>query len=341
MISFGSDNHAGVHPKVMQMMVDANAGYEPAYGADSWTTRAHVVLRSHFGSKSEPWIVFNGTGANVLSIAASLKSYEAVMCAEGAHIAEDEVGAPEFITGSKLIGIPSPDQKLTPEMIEPKLVWVGDSHRVQPKMISITQTTEYGTLYQMDELKELVRFAKKHQLLLHMDGARIANAAVALNVELGKMCEGFDCISLGGTKNGLMGAEAVVFLNPKLSDGFIYLRKQTMQLASKMRFLSAQIVALYEGDLWRENASHANEMASVFHEQMKAFPEMVLTQKVEANAVFARMKTTQVLAAQKNAIFYVWKEGFPDKSYSEVRFMTSFQTKREEIDSFFKTLAAK
>ncbi len=338
-ISFGSDNHAGVHPKVMQMIQEANEGYVPAYGGDPWTARAHSVLRTHFGANSDPWIVFNGTGANVLSIGAALRPYEAVICAEGAHIAEDEVGAPEAVTGSKLIGIQTPDNKLTPQLIEPKLVWKGDSNRVQPKLISITQSTEYGTLYQLDELKELVKFAKKHDLLLHMDGARISNAAAALNVEFGQMCEGFDCVSLGGTKNGLMGAEAVVFLNPKIAEGFVYRRKQTTQLVSKMRFLAAQLIALYEGDLWRTNATHANELAKVFRDRLKALPGVSITQKVEANAIFALMKTSQIKIAQGISTFYVWKEDVTQSGSAEVRFMTSFQTKQDEIDYFFSELA--
>jgi threonine aldolase len=329
--SFASDNNAGVHPQVMAAITAANAGHVIAYGDDVYTARALKKFREHFGKDVEVFFVFGGTGANILGLKAATQPHHAVICAETAHINVDECGAPEKFTGCKLLGVRTPDGKLTPDQIKPLLHEVGFEHHVQPRVISISQATEMGTVYTPRELKALARFAHDHNLLLHLDGARIANAAAGLNVNLRAITKdaGVDILSFGGAKNGMMYGEAVVFFDQRLAADFKYTRKQGAQLPSKMRFISAQFETLLTDDLWRRNAAHANRMAQLLAAELAKIPQLTITQKVQANGVFATLPRRYVPLLQKKYFFYVWNE-----ERSEVRLMTSFDTTEEDIASF-------
>ena len=329
--SFASDNNAGVHPEVIEAIGKANDGHVVAYGSDPFTERAVKVFQKHFGKDIAVYFVFGGTGANVLGLKAMTNSYEAVVCAETAHINVDECGAPEKFTGCKLLSLHTPDGKLRVEQIKPLLHGVGFEHHVQPRVISVSQATEMGTVYTKNELKTLARFAHENNMLLHVDGARIANAAASLNASFKEITvdAGVDVLSFGGAKNGMMYGEAVVFLNKKLSDNFKYIRKQGMHLPSKMRFISAQFEALLSGDLWRRSATHANRMARVLASELEKVPGIKLTQPVESNGVFAVIPEKYIEALQKKYFFYVWNE-----EISECRFMASFDTTEEDIHDF-------
>lgn len=327
--SFASDNYAGIHPDILQAIINANQDHAGAYGSDDYTAQAIEAFKKHFGQDIDVFFVFNGTAANVTSLSAMSRSFQAVICAETAHIQNDECGAPEKWTGSKLLCVPTPNGKLTVAAIERFLQRRGDQHAVQPGVISISQTTEYGTVYTPNEIKSLADFAHQHHLFLHMDGARISNAAASLNLELKAISKevGVDVLSFGGTKNGMMLGEAVVFFNRDLAKDFLFIRKQSMQLASKMRFISAQFHALLSNDLWHKNAAHANAMAQRLAKQLTAISGIRVTQAVEANAVFAILPREIVPALQEKFYFYIWNE-----NESEVRLMTSFDTKEEEVD---------
>ena len=329
--SFASDNNAGVHPEMIEAITAANDGHVVAYGDDPFTARAVKVFQKHFGKDIAVYFVFGGTGANVLGLKAMTNSYEAVICAETAHINVDECGAPEKFTGCKLLSIRTPDGKIRIDQIKPFLHGIGFEHHVQPRVISVSQATEMGTVYTKAELKTLARFAHDHNMLLHVDGARIANAAVSLNASLKEITvdAGVDVLSFGGAKNGMMYGEAVVFLNKNLGDNFKYIRKQGMHLPSKMRFISAQFEALLSGDLWRRSAAHANRMARVLGSELAKIPQIKLTQPVEANGVFAEIPEKFVPLLQKKYFFYVWNE-----ETSECRFMASFDTTEEDIHDF-------
>jgi threonine aldolase len=328
---FASDNYAGVHPEVLQALADANVGHAPSYGHDRWTERAQSVFREHFGPATRAYLVFNGTAANVLGIQAVTRPFHAVLCAEGAHIQVDECGAPERFTGCKLLLCPTPDGKLRPGDITSRLGGMGDEHRVQPRVVSISQATELGTVYTPDEIRALAEAAHANGLLLHLDGARIANAAVSLGLPLRQLTTdvGVDILSFGGTKNGLMGAEAVLFLSGPERPEFPFIRKQGMQLASKMRFLAAQFVALLGTDLWRRNAEQANRMARLFAERVRRVAGITLTQAVEANGVFARVPPEHIPALQERAFFYVW-----NPAIAEVRWMMSWDTTEDDVEQF-------
>jgi threonine aldolase len=289
------------------------------------------VLQKHFGKDIAVYFVFGGTGANVLGLKAMTTSYEAVIFADTAHINVDECGAPEKFTGCKLLNIRTPDGKIRVEQIKPFMHGIGFEHHVQPRVISVSQATEMGTVYTKSELKTLARFAHDNNMLLHVDGARIANAAVSLNASLKEITvnAGVDVLSFGGAKNGMMYGEAVVFLNKKLGEGFKYIRKQGMHLPSKMRFISAQFEVLLAGDLWRRSAAHANRMARVLGSELEKVPGIKLTQPVEANGVFAVIPEKYIAALQKKYFFYVWNE-----EISECRFMASFDTTEEDIHDF-------
>ena len=334
--SFASDNNAGIHPRILQAITAANQGHMVGYGDDDHTQRAIRKFKAHFGPDIEVFIVFNGTAANCLSLKALTESFHAVICAAGAHIYVDECGAPEKFTGCKLIPIPSGDGKLTVESVSHALHGIGDQHHVQPRVISITQVTEMGTLYRPKEVRDLARCAHQRAMFLHMDGARIANAAAALGLSLREATRdlGVDVLSFGGTKNGAMGAEAVVFFDRKLAQNFLYLRKQGMQLASKMRFISAQFEALFSNDLWRDNADHANRMAALLEKEINKIAEIEIVYKVEANGVFARIPRTAIAKLQKHYFFYVWNE-----EESVVRWMCSFDTTEEDVKDFAKFVA--
>jgi threonine aldolase len=334
--SFASDNNAGVHPRVLQAIAAVNRGHVVGYGDDPYTEAAVRKFKQQFGSDIEVFIVFNGTAANCLSLKALTESYHAVICAEAAHIYTDECGAPEKFTGCKLIPIPTADGKLTVEAVRHAYHGVGDQHHVQPRVVSITQVTEMGTVYKPREVRELARFAHERNMFLHMDGARIANAAVSLGLSLREATRdlGVDVLSFGGTKNGAMGAEAVVFFNKTFSRDFLYLRKQGMQLASKMRFVSAQLDALLSNDLWRKNAQHANRMAGLLQKELSKIPKVKIVYKVEANGVFAQIPRQAIAKLKKRYFFYVW-----DEERSVVRWMCSFDTTEQDVRQFAKFVA--
>jgi threonine aldolase len=329
--NFASDNNAGVHPEVIKALAAANDGHVVAYGDDPFTARAVKQFQKVLGKDVAVFFVFGGTGANVLGLQAVTKSYQAVICAETAHINVDECGAPEKFTGCKLLSVATPDGKLRIEQIRPFLHGVGFEHHVQPRVISVSQTTEMGTVYTKGELKALADFAHKNDMLLHVDGARIANAAVSLNVSLKEITAdvGVDVLSFGGAKNGMMYGEAVVFFDKQRAIDFKYIRKQGMHLPSKMRYISAQFEALLSGDLWLRSAAHANRMARLLASELEKVPQIKITQPVQANGVFALVPKKFVPVLQKKYFFYVWNE-----ETSEVRLMTSFDTTEDDIRNF-------
>ena len=337
MRALASDNYAGAHPAVMEAMLSANAEHMPAYGADALTARARDLFREQLGDQVEVFPVFNGTGANVIGLQSLVRSWQAVICASTAHINVDEAGAPEKLLGSKLIDLPTTNGKLSPDMIEAVQWRQGDVHQSQPAVVLITQSTEYGTVYRPDEIAALAEVAHRRGLYLYMDGARIANAAASLGVPLRAITSdaGVDAMSFGGTKNGAIAAEAVVVLNPELGivEQLGYLRKQYMQLASKMRFASAQFIALFTDDLWLSNASHANAMATRLADATRDIPGVRITQQVQANAVFAVLPKSAIVAAQEHTPFYVW-----DEAAGEVRWVCSWDTDPADIDAFAAAL---
>lgn len=334
--SFASDNNAGVHPAVLKAIADANQGHAVGYGDDPYTGSVVQKFKKIFGPDIEVFFVFNGTAANCLGLKALTNSYHAVVCAESAHIYTDECGAPEKFTGCKLIPLPVTNGKITVESVRHAYQGIGDPHHVQARVISITQATEVGTVYKPEEIKALARFAHQREMFLHMDGARIANAAVSLKQTLRQATRdlGVDVLSFGGTKNGALGAEAVVFFDKKLGQDFLYLRKQGMQLASKMRFVSAQFDALLTGDLWQKNAQHANRMARLLEKELRKVPQVKIAYKVEANGVFARIPRAAVAKLQRRYFFYVWNE-----AQSMMRWMCSFDTTEQDVKQFARFVA--
>ena len=337
---FASDNYAGVHPEVLAAIADANGGHQIAYGEDVYTARLQEVMRSHFGDAAETFPVFNGTGANVTALTSMLPRWGAVVAAKTAHINTDEGGAPERISGLKLLTVETPDGKLTPELIDSEAWGWGDEHRAQPLAVSITQTTELGTLYTPDEIRAISEHAHSLGMTVHLDGARIANAAAALGVPLREFTTdaGVDVLSFGGTKNGLLYGEAVVVLNPAASDGLLFLRKLNMQLASKMRFVSAQLIALLEGDLYLRSAAHANAMASRLRSSLEAadLPGLSFTRATQANAVFATLPPGVADALRKDFRFYDW-----DPATREVRWMCAFDTTEADVDAFVAAIGSR
>jgi threonine aldolase len=333
---FASDNHAGVHPEVMAAVAAANEGHAAAYGADPWTARAAQRFREHFGPAARAFPVFNGTGANVLCLEALTQRWQGIVCARTAHLHVDECGAPER-AGRKLLVVDTPDGRLTPELVEPLLVRIGDEHAIQPRVVSIAQSTELGTVYPPEAVAALADWAHSHGMLLHVDGARLCNAAAALGVPLRALTTdaGVDAVSFGGTKNGLMGAEAVVLLRDDAGESFKFLRKQAMQLASKMRYISAQLDALLTGDLWLRSAAHANAMAHRLGAALEAVDGVRITQPVEANAVFAVLDAAATERLQRDWPFYVW-----DEATGEVRWMTAWDTEPEDVDAFAAAVRA-
>ena len=335
--SFASDNNAGAHPEVLAALSRVNTGHVPAYGDDPFTAAAVAVMREHLGSEAEIFFVFGGTGANVLGLDAVMRPFEAVICSAHAHVQVDECGAPERHVGCKMLGVPAPDGKLTAATVASRLTGIGNEHHVQPRVVSISQATEYGTVYSPAELRELADAVHASGLLLHMDGARIANAAAALGVPLRAITRdaGVDVLSFGGTKNGLVGGEAVVFFDPAHARHFRFIRKQGMQLPSKMRFIAAQFEALFTGELWLRSARHANAMAARLAERVREIPQVTITQRVEANAVFAIVPPPAVTALQRQYFFHVW-----DEARSEVRWMAAWDTTEEDVERFASAVAA-
>jgi threonine aldolase len=334
---FASDNYAGAHPEVLAAIAEANGGHQIAYGEDVYTARLQEVVRGHFGEDAVAFPVFNGTGANVTALTSLLPRWGAVVSASTAHINTDEGGAPERMTGLKLLTVDTPDGKLTPELIDRQAWGWGDEHRAQPLAVSITNTTELGTLYTAEEIRAIADHAHANGMRLHLDGARVANAAAALGVPLREFTTdaGVDILSLGGTKNGLLYGEAVVVLDPAASEGLQYLRKFSMQLASKMRFVSAQLVALFEGDLWLDSATHANLMAHHLRHELERLIStgsvrgLSFTQATQANAVFASLPTAAADRIRERFRFYDW-----DRATGEVRWMTAFDTTEADVDAF-------
>ncbi|HEY3971555.1 MAG TPA: low specificity L-threonine aldolase [Candidatus Sulfotelmatobacter sp.] len=338
--NFASDNNAGVHPEVLEAITRANQGHVVAYGDDDYTRSALAKFEEHFGVGIDVFFTFNGTGANVLSLESLTRPYHAVLCSEYAHIYTDECGAPEKHTGCKLIPLPHQDGKITLDAVRHAYHGIGDQHHVQARVISITQSTEMGTVYQPEEIQALAQFAHEHEMFLHVDGARIANAAASLGQTLRQATRdlGVDVLSFGGTKNGIMGGEAVVFFNRepahKLSADFLYLRKQGMQLASKMRFIAAQFEALLTNDLWRRSAEHANRMARVLEAEIAKIPQVRVVWKVEANGVFAQVPGHAIAKIKERYFFYPWIE-----EENIVRWMCSFDTTEEDVQEFAKVVA--
>jgi threonine aldolase len=332
---FASDNYAGIHPEVLEAIARANGGHQEAYGADVYTQNLQSVFRRHFGDQATAYPVFNGTGANVVSLQAMTERWDAVICAEPAHINVDECGAPERLGGLKLLTVPTALGKLTPELVDRQAWGWGNEHRAQPKVVSITQSTELGTLYSVKEIASIVEHAHGHDMLVHLDGARIANAAAALDVPLSAFTTdlGVDVVSFGGTKNGLMIGECVVVIDPGAVRGTEYLRKLSMQLASKMRFVSVQLYALLSDDLWLRNARHANAMAARLEAAVRDVDGVEVQRPAEANSVFAILPPAVTERLQKRYPFYVW-----DESTGEVRWMTSFDTTSEDVDGFAAAL---
>lgn len=324
---FASDNNSAVIPEVLSFLRDINSGHVHAYGGDEVTRRTELLFKEKFGAQAEVFFVFGGTAANVLSMRACLQTFESVICADTSHANVDECGAPENIAGIKLISVKTKDGKLSPDLIRPLLIRKGDQHFSQPKMVTITQPTELGTVYSLEEIRGLSHFCKENQLLLHVDGSRFVNAAVHLGVELIDLVKGVDILSFGGTKNGLMLAEAVVTINPELAKNFKFIRKQSMQLASKMRYVSGQFFLFLKEELWRQYSKHSLEMAQRLFVGVKNIEGIKVLYPVQSNALFVRIPKKVVQALRSHYFFYVW-----DENNWDVRWMTTFDTRAEDID---------
>lgn len=328
---FASDNNSGIHPEILSAIAVANQGHAVGYGGDELSEKARRRFKQEFGEKTEVFFAFNGTGANVLGLSSLTRSFNSIICADTAHIQVDECGAPEKFTGCKLLPVETIKGKITPDGIRKYLHGFDFEHHSQPQVISISQVTELGTVYTPEEIKAITMLAHEYELLVHMDGARLANAAVALGLPFRAFTvdAGVDALSFGGTKNGMMMGEAVLFFNPELAAKTKYIRKQSMQLYSKMRFISAQFLAYFENELWKRNATHSNNMARLLEAEVKKIPAIRLTQEVEANGVFAIVPAEIIPKLQEEYFFYMW-----DESRSEVRWMTSFDTSEDDIYNF-------
>jgi len=335
MRSLASDNNSGVHPLVMEAISNANKDHALGYGQDPWSAETVSKFKEVFGLQCEPMLVFNGTGSNIVSLQLITRSYNSIICAETGHIVVDECGAPVKSTGCHICTIPTLDGKLTPALIESHLHGFGDQHHSQPGAIYLSQCTELGTIYTPEELKAITGLAHKNGMYVHMDGARLANAAAALNVSLKAVTTdcGIDVLSFGGTKNGLMMGESVVILNSDLVRNAKFFRKQSAQLASKMRYMAVQFTAYFKDELWKKNALHANEMAGLLHRELQCFPEVCFTQKVESNALFLTMPRNVIDKLLETWHFYFWNE-----DENEIRLVTSFDTTREDIMDFAKVV---
>lgn len=332
---FGSDNHSGISPEILEAITKANVEHALAYGDDEYCQRTEEVFRQTFGEQARVYFVFNGTGANVLNIDTMCRSHHAVVCAETAHINVDECGAPQRIVGCKLLTVPTPDGKLTPELVKTQLHGFGFEHHSQPRAISIAQSTELGTLYTLNEIRALADLAHSYNMYLHMDGARLANAAVALGCTFKEMTTdcGVDCLSFGGTKNGLLMGESCVLLNPALDVDMKYRRKQMSQLCSKMRFIAVQFETYLTTDLWRRNAEHSNRMAQLLYESLQDIPEVKVMYPVQVNSVFAQLPHEVWTKLLDDYFFYDW-----DEANDVVRWMCSFDTTEEDINNFVAAL---
>jgi len=331
MRSFASDNNSGIHPLILQAIIDANRDHAVGYGDDEWTGKTDAIFREIFGTDVQPYYVFNGTGSNVIALQALTNSFNSIICTNTAHIYSDECGAPAKATGTVLKPISTPTGKLTPELVEHELHGLGVQHHSQPKVISISQSSEMGTVYTVDEVKTLCDFAHSHNLFVHMDGSRLANACASLNVglrELSRDC-GIDILSLGGTKNGMMMGEAVIAFRPEWNENILFYRKQSAQLYSKMRFISAQYIAYFKDDLWLKNARHSNETAMYLSNGIKNLPNVRFTQKVEVNSLFLILPKDVIRKMLEKYFFYMWDEG-----NNEIRLVCSWDTTKEDVDAF-------
>ncbi len=335
MRSFASDNNSGVHPLVMEALANANKDHALGYGSDKWTEEAVTKIREAFTPDCEPLFVFNGTGSNVVALQLMTRPYHSIFCAETAHIYVDECGSPVKLTGCQIRPIATTDGKLTPELIRPYLHGFGDQHHSQPAAIYLSQCTELGTIYTAEELKAISALAHEYGMRVHVDGARIANACAALNLSLKEMTVdcGVDVLSFGGTKNGLMMGECVVIFDPSLKAEARFIRKQSAQLASKMRYLSCQFTAYLTDDLWLSNARHANAMAGKLYDALTNFPGVRFTQKAESNQLFLTMPRPVIDRLLESYFFYFWNE-----AADEIRLVTSFDTTEEDIDDFIRLL---
>ncbi len=332
---FGSDNHSGISPEIMEAIASANVEHALAYGDDEYCRRTEQLFQDTFGSQARVYFVFNGTGANVLNIDAMCRSHHAVVCAETAHINVDECGAPQRIVGCRLLTVPTPDGKLTPQLVKTQLHGFGFEHHSQPRAISITQPTELGTLYSLDEIRALANLAHSHNMYLHLDGARLANAAVALGCTFRQMTTdcGVDCLSFGGTKNGLLMGESAVILNPQLDVDLKYRRKQMAQLCSKMRFMAVQFEAYLTTGVWQRNAAHSNHMAQLLHNALLSIPQAKIMYPVQANSVFVKLPNKVWNALLNDYFFYLW-----DEEQDVVRWMCSFDTTEDDINNLIQAL---
>lgn len=329
---FGSDNHSGVHPRLMQSLIDANLDHAPSYGTDEWTDKLNQVLKKHFGESTSSFAVFNGTASNVTALRALVKPYQAVLVSDVSHMNVDECGAPEFLSGAKLIALPSGhDGKLSLETLKTALVRKGDQHYSQVKAISLTQPTELGTCYSLKELREIITWAKSEKLFVHIDGARFANAVLSMRSNFKEMTSdlGVDILSFGGTKNGLMMGELVLIFNSQLAEDFKYIRKQSCQLPSKSRFITAQFLTYFENGLWQEIATHSLKMADLLYKELKSQTSLVVRTQPQSNAVFVQIPKTWVKILREEFFFYVW-----DEKTFECRFMTTWDTTEEDIRQF-------
>lgn len=335
MRSFASDNNSGVHPSVLNALIKANEGHALGYGNDPWTEEANLLFKKFFGQECETFFVFNGTGSNIVALQLMTKSYNSIICPETAHINVDECGAPVKSTSCQIFSIPTLDGKLTPELIKQKLHGFDDQHHSQPGVIYISQCTELGTVYTIEEIKAITSLAHQYNMYVHMDGARLANAASYLDLSLKALttdCD-VDILSFGGTKNGLMMGESVVILNPVFQDKAKFIRKQSAQLASKMRYLSVQFTTYLTDDLWLKNATQANKMAGKLSEGLLKFPGISFTQKIESNALFLTLPREIIDKLLEKWFFYFWNE---DKN--EIRLVTSFDTSEEDVEVFLKSI---
>ncbi len=328
---FGSDNHSGIAPVLMEALLKANHAHAPSYGTDEWSERAEDLIKQNFGNQAQAFFVFNGTAANALSLRSLMRPYHSVLCSDLSHLNVDECGAPEFFSGGKLLALPSRDGKLSLETLKAALIRRGDQHYSQVKALSLTQPTELGTCYSLEEMKTITDWAHQEKIWVHVDGARLANAAVNLKVNFKQLITdvGVDVLSWGGTKNGFLFGEAVVFLNPSLAAEFKYIRKQSAQLPSKTRFIAAQFEAYLQNENWKTIAEHSCQMAEKLCQALKNFPDLKITSARQSNAVFAQIPKAWIQALRKEYFFYVWNE----KTF-ECRLMTSWDTTVEDIEGF-------
>ncbi|MBO9668712.1 MAG: low specificity L-threonine aldolase [Bdellovibrio sp.] len=328
---FGSDNHAGVHPKILESLSLANVEHAPSYGTDDWTDAAIGEFKKHFGEQAQVFFVFNGTAANVTALRAITRPWQAVFCSDVAHINVDECGAPEQMGGFKLLPVCSHNGKLSVEDLDQNYIRRGDQHYSQGQVLSITQPTELGTVYSLEELKSLITWAKNKNLLVHIDGARLSNAAISLQKTFKEFTTdlGVDVVSFGGTKNGLMMGEAVIFLNKQLAHDFKYVRKQSSQLPSKSRFIACQFSEYFKNDLWKQIAGNSLDRAMDLYNAVKDIPGVTVREKPQSNAVFAKIPPAWVKPLRENFFFYVW-----DEKTFECRWMTSWDTQKQDIENF-------